>query len=51
MWIFALNVFDETETNPFMKLDIRKTSNYKGYTALLGENTDPEGRGDLHEGL
>ncbi|KIM42980.1 hypothetical protein M413DRAFT_443797 [Hebeloma cylindrosporum] len=34
-----------------MELDIRKTPNYKGYTALLGENTDSTGRGDLHEGF
>ena len=33
------------------QLDIHKTSNFKGYTALLGENTDPENRGDLHEGF
>ena len=32
-------------------MDIRKTENFKGYTALLGENTDPTGRGDLHEGF
>ena len=32
-------------------LDIHKTPNFKGYTALLGENTDPENRGDLHEGF
>ena len=32
-------------------MDIHKTANFKGYTALLGENTDPEGRGDLHEGF
>ncbi|KAJ7243756.1 hypothetical protein C8J57DRAFT_60749 [Mycena rebaudengoi] len=32
-------------------LDIHKSSNFKGYTALLGENTDPEGHGDLHEGF
>ena len=30
-------------------MDIHKTSNFKGYTALLGENTDPTGRGDMHE--
>ncbi|KAK7464838.1 hypothetical protein VKT23_006044 [Stygiomarasmius scandens] len=34
-----------------MDLDIHKTDNFKGYTALLGENTDPNGRGDLHEGF
>lgn len=32
-------------------LDIHKSSNFKGYTALLGENTNPENRGDLHEGF
>ncbi|KAJ3538393.1 hypothetical protein NMY22_g5181 [Coprinellus aureogranulatus] len=34
-----------------MTLDIHKSSNYKGYTALLGENTDVTGNGDLHEGF
>lgn len=30
-------------------MDIHKSSNFKGYTALFGENTNPENRGDLHE--
>ncbi|KAG9019910.1 hypothetical protein FRB90_000041 [Tulasnella sp. 427] len=34
-----------------MRLDIHKSDNFKGYTPLLGENTDPENRGDLHEGF
>ncbi|PPR04096.1 hypothetical protein CVT24_010669 [Panaeolus cyanescens] len=34
-----------------MELDIHKTSNFKGYTPLLGENTDLNGKGDLHEGF
>ncbi|KZT35226.1 Clavaminate synthase-like protein [Sistotremastrum suecicum HHB10207 ss-3] len=34
-----------------MKIDIRKSPNFKGYTALLSENADPENRGDLHEGF
>ncbi|KAI1786857.1 Clavaminate synthase-like protein [Ganoderma leucocontextum] len=34
-----------------MELDIHKSPNFKGYTALLGENTNPENRGDLHEGF
>lgn len=34
-----------------MELDIHKSDNFKGYTPLLGENTDPENRGDLHEGF
>lgn len=32
-------------------LDIHKSPNFKGYTALLGENSNPENRGDLHEGF
>jgi isopenicillin N synthase-like dioxygenase len=32
-----------------MELDIHKSSNFKGYTALLGENTNPQNKGDLHE--
>ena len=34
-----------------MALDIHKSPNFKGYTALLSENSDPENRGDLHEGF
>ena len=34
-----------------MALDIHNSPNFKGYTALLGENTNPENRGDLHEGF
>ncbi|KAJ6256450.1 2-oxoglutarate-Fe(II) type oxidoreductase hxnY [Drechslerella dactyloides] len=34
-----------------MKIYIKDSDNYKGYTPLLGENTDPTGRGDLHEGF
>jgi len=33
------------------ELDIHKSPNFKGYTPLLGENTNPENRGDLHEGF
>jgi len=33
------------------ELDIHKSPNFKGYTSLLGENTNPENRGDLHEGF
>ncbi|CDO72161.1 hypothetical protein BN946_scf184970.g13 [Trametes cinnabarina] len=32
-------------------LDIHKSANFKGYTALLGENSNPANRGDLHEGF
>ena len=34
-----------------LKYDIRKSASFKGYNALLSENTDPDGRGDLHEGF
>lgn len=34
-----------------MSIDIHQSPNFKGYTALLGENTNPENRGDLHEGF
>lgn len=34
-----------------LKNDIHKSTSFKGYNALLSENTDPEGRGDLHEGF
>lgn len=37
--------------NMIFQLDIHKSKNFKGYTALLGENTNPENRGDLHEGF
>lgn len=33
------------------EIDIRKTANYKGYTALLSSNNDPENMGDMHEGF
>ncbi|EJU03023.1 Clavaminate synthase-like protein [Dacryopinax primogenitus] len=32
-------------------LDIHLSPAFKGYTALLGENSDPANRGDLHEGF
>ncbi|CAE6451757.1 unnamed protein product [Rhizoctonia solani] len=34
-----------------MKIEVHKSPNFKGYTPLLGENTNPENRGDLHEGF
>ena len=34
-----------------MKYDIHRSANFKGYNALLSENTDPAGRGDLNEGF
>ncbi|THH27604.1 hypothetical protein EUX98_g6588 [Antrodiella citrinella] len=33
------------------EIDIRKTANYKGYTALLSSNNDPDNAGDMHEGF
>ncbi|TFK63133.1 Clavaminate synthase-like protein [Pluteus cervinus] len=32
-----------------MQIDVHNSPNFKGYTAILGENTDPTGNGDLHE--
>ncbi|KAH9891881.1 Clavaminate synthase-like protein [Cubamyces lactineus] len=34
-----------------MELDMRKSSAFKGYNALLTSNLDPINRGDLHEGF
>ncbi|KAI0060472.1 Clavaminate synthase-like protein [Artomyces pyxidatus] len=34
-----------------MELDINKSSNFKGYNAVLSSNNDPESAGDMHEGF
>ena len=34
-----------------LAVDIANSPNLRGYTRLLGENTDPTARGDLHEGF
>jgi len=34
-----------------MELDNRTTPNFKGYSALLSGNNDPENSGDLQEGF
>jgi len=44
----AKQFFDLAE-NLKQELDIHKSTNFKGYTPLLSENTDPNNRGDLHE--
>jgi isopenicillin N synthase-like dioxygenase len=50
-------VFEETKRffslplEEKMKIDVHKSSNFKGYNALLSENNNPENDGDLHEGL
>ncbi|KAF9221536.1 Clavaminate synthase-like protein [Gyrodon lividus] len=49
--ISAARQFFALPTETKMKLDIHATPNFKGYTALLGENTNPENKGDLHEGF
>ncbi|KAJ7681526.1 Clavaminate synthase-like protein [Mycena rosella] len=49
--INAAGEFFALPTPAKLALDIHKSTSFKGYTALLGENTDPEGRGDLHEGF
>ncbi|KAG6919624.1 hypothetical protein DXG01_003488 [Tephrocybe rancida] len=47
---FACDALEKMESQ-FKKLDIGKSSNFKGYTALLQENVNPAGLGDLHEGF
>ncbi|KAJ8523195.1 hypothetical protein ONZ45_g293 [Pleurotus djamor] len=42
--------FFELPEDAKMSLDIHKSPNFKGYTALLAENNDPKNKGDLHEG-
>ncbi|KAH7913970.1 Clavaminate synthase-like protein [Hygrophoropsis aurantiaca] len=49
--IGAAKQFFALPTQSKAKLDIHKSPNFKGYTALLGENANPENRGDLHEGF
>ena len=46
-----LPICQHLATTAILQLDIHKSTNFKGYTALLGENTNPENRGDLHEGF
>ncbi|KAG5635450.1 hypothetical protein H0H81_011227 [Sphagnurus paluster] len=43
--------FFALDTSLKMELDIGKSTNFKGYTALLQENVNPTGLGDLHEGF
>ena len=45
----SLPFFDLPEEEK-MKYDIQASANFRGYNAFFSENTDPEGRGDLHEG-
>lgn len=40
---FALPLDDK------MSIHVKNSPNFRGYTPLLGENTDPTARGDLHE--
>ncbi|GLB38176.1 putative iron ascorbate-dependent oxidoreductase family protein [Lyophyllum shimeji] len=47
----AGKAFFALDTSTKMELDIGKSSNFKGYTALLQENVNPAGLGDLHEGF
>jgi len=49
--LVAGKAFFALDTSTKMELDIGKTSNFKGYTALLHENVNPSGLGDLHEGF
>ncbi|KAF8872232.1 hypothetical protein BD779DRAFT_349690 [Infundibulicybe gibba] len=49
--VAAANAFFALPDAAKMALDIHRSANFKGYTALLGENTNPDGNGDLHEGF
>ncbi|KAL4249350.1 iron/ascorbate-dependent oxidoreductase family protein [Abortiporus biennis] len=42
--------FSQTEDKK-LEIDIRETPNFKGYTALMSSNNDPENAGDMHEGF
>jgi len=43
--------FFSLPTEQKAEIDIRKSMNYKGYTALLSSNNDPDNAGDMHEGF
>lgn len=47
----AARTFFKLPLETKMSLDIHKSPNFKGYTGLLGENTNSENRGDMHEGF
>ncbi|KAF5367327.1 hypothetical protein D9757_010112 [Collybiopsis confluens] len=49
----AVKPFFALPTPSKMEFDIHKSTNFKGYTKILGEKTDPNGKGpgDLHEGF
>ncbi|KAG6812496.1 hypothetical protein H0H92_002495, partial [Tricholoma furcatifolium] len=49
--IEAGKTFFALDASAKLELDIRKSTNFKGYTALLQENVNPAGQGDLHEGF
>ncbi|KAN0087661.1 hypothetical protein V8E55_006282 [Tylopilus felleus] len=43
--------FFALQTATKIELDIHRSQNFKGYTALLGENVNINNKGDLHEGF
>ncbi|KIO02790.1 hypothetical protein M404DRAFT_147420 [Pisolithus tinctorius Marx 270] len=47
--VSAAERFFSLPTETKMKLDIHASPNFKGYTALLGENVNLNNKGDLHE--
>ncbi|TFY72244.1 hypothetical protein EVG20_g744 [Dentipellis fragilis] len=44
-------IFTTTSHTCIEQLDIKKTPNFKGYTAVLSSNNDPANSGDMHEGF
>ncbi|MFO1039579.1 MAG: 2-oxoglutarate and iron-dependent oxygenase domain-containing protein [Geminicoccaceae bacterium] len=47
----AAHRFFDLPLDQKLAVDIANSHNLRGYTKLLGENTDPTARGDLHEGF
>ena len=47
----AAHAFFDLPLDRKQAISIAKSPNMRGYTPLLGENTDPTARGDLHEGF
>ncbi|ETW82213.1 hypothetical protein HETIRDRAFT_475686 [Heterobasidion irregulare TC 32-1] len=47
----SMKAFFSLPTEIKMELDITKTPNFKGYTAVLSSNNDPYNNGDMHEGF
>lgn len=47
----AAHEFFDLPMDTKQSISVEKSDAMRGYTALLGENTDPDNNGDLHEGF